>query len=102
MPQQIKEKQKVILPLNDDKKIARVVYIFGIIPVIWLALLIAPYSNGGLMEIIKNSNNILNNPFNIIFTQSSIKTILIFLLIYNEFVDELWIPCGLEIFCQNN
>lgn len=70
------------MPLNDDKKIARVVYIFGIIPVIWLALLVAPYINGGLIEIIKNGSDALSNPFNITFMESSIKTILIFLLIY--------------------
>ena len=68
--------------MNDDKKIARVVYILGIIPVIWLALLVAPYINGGLIEIIKNGSDALSNPFNITFMESSIKTILIFLLIY--------------------
>ena len=70
------------MPLNDDKKIARVVYILGIIPVIWLALLVAPYINGGLIEIIKNGSDALNNPFNITFMENSVKTILIFLLIY--------------------
>ena len=70
------------MPLNDDKKIARVVYILGIIPVIWLALLVAPYIDGGLIEIIKNGSDALSNPFNITFMESSIKTILIFLLIY--------------------
>ena len=68
--------------LNDDKKIARVIYILGIIPVIWLALLVAPYINGGLIEIIKNGSDALSNPFNITLMESSIKTILIFLLIY--------------------
>ena len=68
--------------MNDDKKIARVVYIIGIIPVIWLALLVAPYIDGGLIEIIKNGSDALNNPFNITFMENSIKTILIFLLIY--------------------
>ena len=68
--------------MNDEKKTERVLYVLGIIPVIWLALLIAPYSNGGLVEIVKNSNNILNNPFNISFSESSIKTILIFLAVY--------------------
>ena len=82
MPQQIKEKLKEVFTLNDDKKIARVVYIIGIIPVIWLALLVAPYIDGGLIEIIKNGSDALNNPFNITFMENSVKTILIFLLIY--------------------
>ena len=68
--------------MNDDKKNARVVYILGVIPVIWLALLVAPYINGGLIEIIKNGSDALSNPFNITFMKSSIKTILIFLTIY--------------------
>lgn len=68
--------------MNDEKKITRVLYFIGIIPVIWLALLIAPYFKGGLIEIIKHSNDIMNNPFNIVFTENSIRTILIFLLIY--------------------
>ena len=68
--------------MNDDKKITRVVYILGVIPVIWLALLVAPYINGGLIEIIKNGSDALSNPFNITFMESSIKAILIFLLIY--------------------
>lgn len=68
--------------MNDEKKITRVLYILGIIPVIWIALLIAPYSKGGLIEIIKNGSEALGNPFKIILMESSIKTILIFLLIY--------------------
>ena len=82
MPQQIKKEIKEIIYLNDEKKITRVLYVLGVIPVIWLALLVAPYTNGGLMEIIKNGSEAFNNPFNIVFVESSIKTILIFLLIY--------------------
>ena len=68
--------------MSDNKKITRIMYFLGVIPIIWLALLIAPYLNGGLIEIIKNSNNILNNPFNITIVESSMKAILIFLAFY--------------------
>ena len=67
---------------QDDKKITKVFYIIGIVPIIWTALLVAPYINGGIIEIFKNSSNIFTRPFNISFTENSIKTVLIFLLIY--------------------
>ena len=39
---------------QDEKRIMRVLYVIGIIPIIWIALLLAPYTKGGLIEIIKN------------------------------------------------
>ena len=41
--------------MQDDKYTRKVIYVVGIIPIIWLALLIAPYLSGGLIEIVKNS-----------------------------------------------
>ena len=67
---------------QEDKKIAKVFYIIGIVPIIWTALLVAPYINGGIIGILKNSSDIFTRPFNISFTENSIKTVLIFLLIY--------------------
>ena len=46
--------------MQDDKRTRKIIYIIGIIPIIWFALMIAPYLNGGLMEVIKNSNNIFD------------------------------------------
>lgn len=67
---------------QDDKRVLRVLYVIGIIPIIWFALLITPYTNGGLVEIIENVNIALSNPFKIVIVENSIKTIFIFLLIY--------------------
>lgn len=67
---------------QDNKKILRIVYVLGIIPVIWFSLLIAPYLSNGIVEITNNLNNIFENPFSIVICENSIKTILIFLLIY--------------------
>ena len=67
---------------EDNKKISRILYFLGIIPIVWLALLLAPFIDDGLIEIVKNGSEALNNPFNIIIVENSIKTILIFLLIY--------------------
>lgn len=75
--------QEENIPLKpDEKKIAKTFYIIGIIAIIWIALLISPYIDGGLINIVKNSSIIFSKPFNITFTENSIKTILIFLLIY--------------------
>ena len=67
---------------QDEKKVAKIFYIIGIIPIIWISLLIAPYIDGGLVNIIKNGSLAFSNPFKIIFTANSIKTVFIFLLIY--------------------
>ena len=39
--------------MKDNIKANVVFYCFGIIPVVWIALLIAPYIDGGLIEIVK-------------------------------------------------
>lgn len=59
-----------------------ILYAFGLVPVIWLALSVAPYIDGGLAEIIKNLSVAFSNPFNISFCEDSVKTVLIFVLAY--------------------
>ena len=56
--------------------------VIGIIPIVWLALLIAPYTDKGLIGIINNLSFITEKPYNIIYCENSIKTILVFLCIY--------------------
>lgn len=65
-----------------SKKQKLIICLFGIIPVIWFALLIAPYIDKGLAEIIKQLGKILNRPFSISLCSNSIKTVFFFLLIY--------------------
>lgn len=59
-----------------------ILFCFGGIVVIWLALLIAPHINGGLFEIIEELPKKMDTPFTITFCEDSMKTIFIFLLIY--------------------
>ena len=59
-----------------------IIILIGIIPVIWLGLLIAPYKNGGLRSLLSNYNEIFNNPFNIIICEDSLKNVLFFVFIY--------------------
>jgi len=68
--------------VEDSKKQKIILSIFGIIPVIWLALLIAPHIDGGLAEIIKNFSKALNNPFSITICDNTIKTVFFLLLAY--------------------
>ncbi len=68
--------------MTNSKKQKIILIVIGIIPVVWLSLLVAPYVNGGLLEVIKNFNKALNNPFNINLCESSLKTVLFLLLCY--------------------
>lgn len=65
-----------------DKKSRKIIYVIGIIPVIWLSLLIAPIASGGIINIVKNLDSVMTNPFNITWCVSSLRAILIFLLVY--------------------
>lgn len=65
-----------------DKQIEWILGLCGIIPVVWLALLIAPYISGGLMEIIEKFPKVIDQPFHIEFCKDSVKTVLIFLGAY--------------------
>jgi len=67
---------------QDNSRIYVIISIIGIIPIIWLALLVAPIIDGGLINIINELPSALNNPLNIEICENSKKTILIFLLIY--------------------
>ena len=57
-------------------------YLIGIIPVIWLALLLAQSLGGGLPELLRNLTAALEQPTNIVWTDKSLPTILICLAAY--------------------
>lgn len=57
-------------------------YCLGTIPVIWLALLIAPFMEDGLPGLIRNFGAAMSRPFHITLCEDSLKTVLIFLGIY--------------------
>ena len=59
-----------------------VLAIAGILPVIWLGLLMAPFVSGGLMEVVEQFPKTMEHPFQIRLCKDSIKTVLIFLLSY--------------------
>ena len=57
-------------------------YLFGTIPVVWLALLLAQSLGGGLPELLRNLTSALEQPTNIVWTNKSLPTILICLAAY--------------------
>ena len=67
---------------DSDKRSAIILSLVGVVPVVWLALLIAPSVDGGLVEIVKNLSVSFDNPFNIVWCEDSLKTVLILLLCY--------------------
>ena len=57
-------------------------YCLGTIPVVWLALRIAPFMEDGLPGLIKNFGAAMSRPFYITLCGNSLKTILVLLLCY--------------------
>ena len=68
--------------MRDAKKDEYVFLGLLLIPTIWVALLIAPYMDKGLINAIPYLNEALNHSFQIQWTDSTLKTIGIFLIIY--------------------
>lgn len=66
-----------------DKKSENWIFIvIMIIPIIWIALLIAPYLESGLISNITELQKAIENPFSITWCNNSIRSIVIFALIY--------------------
>ena len=59
-----------------------ILYLCGVIPVVWIAFLIAPVMKDGLPGLISNFGAVMENPFHIELCEDSIKTVLILLLCY--------------------
>jgi type IV secretion system protein VirD4 len=64
------------------KKNSIIFIIVGLILIIWLAILLAPFVNKGLFYIISEFSNIIDNPFNITWCNDSLRTILVLVMIY--------------------
>ena len=68
--------------MKNDKSTSLILCLFGILPVVWLGLLIAPAAHGGLPEIVARFPAVMNDPFHIELCGDSLKTILILLCAY--------------------
>lgn len=70
-------------------------YCLGTIPVVWLALRIAPFMEDGLPGLIKNFGAAMSRPFYITLCENSLKTVLILLLCYG-------LAIGMHLSTQRN
>lgn len=68
--------------MRQDKKQIIIIGAFFIIPVVYIALAVAPHMSEGLSGIIDGLMQAVNKPGNIVLCKDSVKTVLIFLLIY--------------------
>ena len=59
-----------------------ILYAAGLLPVIWLALLVAPLIGDGLQGIVTGFSAVLEHPFSITVCEDSVKTVLLFLVAY--------------------
>ena len=67
---------------NTESKNKFVYIAFGVLPVIWAALMVAPFISGGLPGIISGFTESMKDPLKLQWCSDSLKTILIFLVIY--------------------
>ena len=67
---------------DSNKQSAIILAVIGILPVVWLGLLIAPSVKGGLPEILPSLLTAFNDPFHIELCGDSLKTVLVLLLLY--------------------
>lgn len=68
--------------MNRDRTDEYILIGLLLIPTIWFALLVAPYADKGLFNVIPELGNIMNNPFHIKICDNTPKTILVFLVFY--------------------
>ena len=67
---------------QDDKRTAVILSLIGIMPVVWLALKIAPSVGGGLATMLPELMSVFDNPFHIELCEDSVKAVLVLLLCY--------------------
>ncbi|SMC62349.1 VirD4-like conjugal transfer protein, CD1115 family [Papillibacter cinnamivorans] len=70
--------------MRQDKfsRLSLILYACGIIPVVWLALLVAPAFGDGTIGFLNNAGGIFANPLHIEICEDSVKAVLISLLCY--------------------
>ena len=68
--------------MTQDKKTVKWLLAIGVLVVVWLGLLIAPFAHDGLVGIINGFGKAMHNPFSISTCEDSLKTVLVLLLIY--------------------
>ena len=78
--------------MRKDNHDGFVLFIIGFIPVVWLSLKIAPYIDGGLLNALPYISEAMNNPFSIVWSKGSLRTMCLFIVVY---------VCGIGIYLSN-
>ena len=68
--------------MKPDKRTSSWLAALGILPTVWLALLLAPFLSGGLESIASNLSQAMNHPFQIVLCEDSPRAVLLFLAAY--------------------
>ena len=80
---------------DNDTKSLLVFASLGMIPLVWAALLIAPSMEAGIFQALAKFGESLEKPFEIIIVKDSLRTVLLFLLIY-------WMGIGIYLSTRKN
>ena len=67
---------------NTDRRDILIYSLVGVIPVVWIALLIAPYWTGNLFEVFQQMDEIFDRPLHIQWTEVSLRAVFFCLLAY--------------------
>lgn len=68
--------------MRDNQQNQYIIFALLTLPIIWIALLVAPYMDHGLIQALPSLGEALNNPFSLHWCTHSIKTIILFIIIY--------------------
>lgn len=68
--------------MRQGKHAALILCLCGVLPVVWLGLILAPAASGGLPAILSRFTESMNRPTHIELCEDSLKTVLILLLMY--------------------
>lgn len=67
---------------KEDKRTGFILMGLGVIPVVWAALMVAPFLSEGLAGIVEGFTSGMRNPMKVTWCADSLKAICIFLVIY--------------------
>ena len=68
--------------MRDNQQNQYIIFALLTLPIIWIALLVAPYMDHGLIQALPSLGEALNHPFSLHWCTHSIKTIILFIIIY--------------------
>lgn len=77
-----KKRRKDGMPMEDKQRQLWIGCLLGTIPVIWLALIVAPYISNGLFAQFEELTQALYDPLHLHITENSLRIVLLFLLVY--------------------